>query len=93
MGARHKVSSFLTTARGFFFVVCFYLSSLGIAVLLVTANSDSNSCSLLSGNWCSRAAASSPRRLVEDGFQFPEWAAAAQNLVDRWRVPGSVKPE
>ncbi len=30
-----------------------------------------------------------PRRLVEDGFQFqfPEWGAAAQNLVDRWRAP------
>jgi uncharacterized protein (TIGR01777 family) len=29
-----------------------------------------------------------PRRLVEDGFQFqfPEWGAAAQNLVDRWRA-------
>jgi uncharacterized protein len=28
-----------------------------------------------------------PRRLIEDDFQFqfPEWAAAAQNLVDRWR--------
>jgi uncharacterized protein (TIGR01777 family) len=28
-----------------------------------------------------------PRRLIEDGFQFqfPEWVAAAQNLVDRWR--------
>ena len=28
-----------------------------------------------------------PRRLVEDGFQFqfPEWSAAAQNLVARWR--------
>jgi uncharacterized protein len=29
-----------------------------------------------------------PGRLVEAGFQFqfPEWAAAAQNLVDRWRA-------
>jgi uncharacterized protein len=29
-----------------------------------------------------------PGRLVEAGFhfQFPEWAAAAQNLVDRWRT-------
>jgi NAD dependent epimerase/dehydratase family enzyme len=29
-----------------------------------------------------------PGRLVEAGFQFqfPEWAAAAQNLVGRWRA-------
>ena len=29
-----------------------------------------------------------PRRLIEDGFQFqfPEWVAAAQNLVGRWRA-------
>jgi len=36
-----------------------------------------------------------PRRLVEDGFQFqfPEWAAAAQNLVDRWRATDRLKSE
>jgi uncharacterized protein len=30
-----------------------------------------------------------PGRLVEDGFQFqfPEWGAAVQNLVDRWVAP------
>jgi uncharacterized protein (TIGR01777 family) len=30
-----------------------------------------------------------PGRLVDAGFQFqfPEWPAAAQNLVDRWRAP------
>jgi uncharacterized protein (TIGR01777 family) len=34
-----------------------------------------------------------PGRLVEAGFQFqfPEWAAAAQNLVGRWRAPDSLK--
>ncbi len=32
-----------------------------------------------------------PGRLVETGFQFqfPEWSAAAQNLVDRWRATGA----
>jgi len=36
-----------------------------------------------------------PRCLVEDGFQFqfPEWAAAAQNLVDRWRATDRLKSE
>jgi hypothetical protein len=34
-----------------------------------------------------------PGRLVEDGFQFqfPEWVAAAQNLVHRWRATDSVR--
>jgi uncharacterized protein (TIGR01777 family) len=34
-----------------------------------------------------------PGRLVEGGFQFqfPEWAAAAQNLVGRWRTPDRLK--
>jgi NAD dependent epimerase/dehydratase family enzyme len=34
-----------------------------------------------------------PGRLVEGGFQFqfPEWAAAAQNLVGRWGAPDRLK--
>jgi uncharacterized protein len=34
-----------------------------------------------------------PGRLVEGGFQFqfPDWAAAAQNLVGRWRAPDRLK--
>jgi NAD dependent epimerase/dehydratase family enzyme len=34
-----------------------------------------------------------PGRLVEGGFQFqfPEWTAAAQNLVGRWRTPDRLK--
>jgi uncharacterized protein len=36
-----------------------------------------------------------PGCLVEAGFQFqfPEWNAAAQNLVDRWRATASLKSE
>jgi len=32
-----------------------------------------------------------PGRLLEAGFQFqfPDWAAAAQNLVGRWRAGNS----
>jgi uncharacterized protein len=34
-----------------------------------------------------------PGRLGEGGFQFqfPDWAAAAQNLVGRWRAPDRLK--
>jgi uncharacterized protein len=34
-----------------------------------------------------------PGRLVEAGFQFqfPEWADAAQNLLDRWRASDGLK--
>jgi uncharacterized protein (TIGR01777 family) len=34
-----------------------------------------------------------PGRLIEAGFQFqfPEWSAAAQNLVERWRAVKSAK--
>jgi NAD dependent epimerase/dehydratase family enzyme len=35
-----------------------------------------------------------PGRLTEAGFQFqfPEWPAAAQNLVDRWRTVKARSP-
>jgi len=35
-----------------------------------------------------------PSRLLKAGFQFqfPDWAAAAQNLVARWRATNNLKP-
>ena len=41
-------------------------------------------------SWCSRAAASSPDACCDAGFafEFPEWPAAAADLVARWRESG-----